>query len=51
MKAELCVMVVNVKLDAAFVAPVSWLRIALAFPRVPLCLRPSDARANLFAGD
>jgi hypothetical protein len=31
--------------------PTSWLRIALAYPRVTLNLRPSVARANLFSGD
>jgi hypothetical protein len=31
--------------------PASWLRMALAYPRVTLNLRPSAARANLFSGD
>jgi hypothetical protein len=31
--------------------PATWLRIALAYPRVTLNLRPSVARANLFSGD
>jgi hypothetical protein len=41
----------RIHFDAATVAPLSWLGIALAYPRVPLGLRPSAARANLFAGD
>jgi hypothetical protein len=31
--------------------PATWLRMALAYPRVTLNLRPSVARANLFSGD
>lgn len=37
--------------DAILLQPVSWLRLALAYPRVSLMLCPSVARANLFAGD
>jgi hypothetical protein len=41
----------NANHDAIVVQPVSWLRLALDYPRVPLMLCPSVARANLFAGD
>ncbi|HYG98220.1 MAG TPA: hypothetical protein VD837_03750 [Terriglobales bacterium] len=41
----------NVSHEAIFVAPISSLRLALAYPRVSLMLCPSVARANLFAGD
>lgn len=34
--------------ETGSVAPISKLQLALAFPRVSLCLCPSTARANLF---
>jgi hypothetical protein len=39
------------KKRARTAAAISSLRLALGYPRISLILRPSSARANLFAGD